>query len=94
MILENLMNLRKNIKRLKKDVFDTFFKSLDENKFEKNPVSGVELVASGYYEELRERLIGYISKYIGIHNPLFTYTLFLRIVKFLKLKKMEVFQQN
>jgi hypothetical protein len=78
----------------KKDVFDIFFKSLDENKFEDACQWCVELVISGYFEELWERLIGYISKYIGIHNPLLPYTLFLRIVKFLKLKKIEVFQQN
>ena len=78
----------------KKDVFDIFFKSLDENKFEDSCQWCVELIISGYFEEIWERLIGYISKYIGIHNPLLPYTLFLRIVKFLKLKKLEVFQQN
>ena len=36
----------------KKDVFDIFFKSLDENKFEESCQWCVELVISGYYEEL------------------------------------------
>ena len=49
----------------KKDVFDTFFKSLDENKFEASCQWCVELVSSGYFEELWERLIGYISKYFS-----------------------------
>jgi hypothetical protein len=78
----------------KKDVFDTFFKSLDENKFEESCQWCVELVISGYFEELWERLINYITKYIGIHNPLVPYALFLRLVKFLKLKKMECFEKN
>lgn len=78
----------------RKDVFDIFFKSLDENKLEEACQWCVELVISGYYEELWERIINYMAKYIGILNPLLPYTLFLRIVKFLKLKKIDVFQQN
>lgn len=78
----------------KKDVFDVFFKSLDENKFEESCQWCVEIVISGYFEELWERLINYITKYIGIHNPLVPYVLFLRLVKFLKLKKMECFEKN
>ena len=62
----------------KKDVFDVLFKSLDENKFEEACQWSSEIVISGYYEELWERLINYISKYIGIHNPLLPYVLFLR----------------
>ena len=78
----------------KKDVFDVFFKSLDENKFEESCQWCVEIIISGYFEELWERLINYITKYIGIHNPLVPYVLFLRMVKFLKLKKMECFEKN
>ena len=78
----------------KKDVFDVFFKSLDENKFEESCQWCVELIISGYFEELWERVINYITKYIGIHNPLVPYVLFLRLVKFLKLKKMECFEKN
>ena len=78
----------------KKDVFDIFFKSLDENKLEESCQWCIELVLSGYFEELWERIINYISKYIGIHNPLLPYVLFLRIVKFLKLKKIDVFEKN
>ena len=78
----------------KKEVFDIFFKSLDENKLEDSCQWCVEIIISGYYEELWERIIAYISKFIGIHNPLLPYTLFLRIIKFLKLKKIEIFQKN
>ena len=78
----------------KKDVFDIFFKSLDENKLEESCQWCIELILSGYFEELWERIINYISKYIGIHNPLLPYVLFLRIVKFLKLKKIDVFEKN
>ena len=64
MTLENQMNLEKNFYGYaKKDVFDTFFKALDENKFEESCQWCVELVISGYYDELWERLISYISKY-------------------------------
>ena len=78
----------------RKDVFDIFFKSLDENKLEESCQWCVEIVISGYYEDLWDRLINYISKYIGVHNPLLPYTLFLRIVKFLKLKKIDVYKNN
>jgi hypothetical protein len=78
----------------KKDVFDVLFKSLDENKFEEACQWCCEVVISGYLEELWERLVNYISKYIGIHNPLLPYVLFLRMVKFLKIKKMEAFEKN
>ena len=78
----------------KKDVFDVLFKSLDENKFEEACQWSTEIVISGYFEELWERTINYISKYIGIHNPLLPYVLFLRMVKFLKLKKIESFEKN
>lgn len=78
----------------KKDVFDVLFKSLDENKFEESCQWSCEIVISGYFEELLERIINYISKYIGINNPLLPYVLFLRLVKFLKLKKIECYEKN
>ena len=41
-----------------------------ENKLEEACQWCVELVISGYYEELWERIINYVAKYIGILNPL------------------------
>lgn len=78
----------------KKDVFDILFKKIDEGSIEEVCQWSCEIVISGYYNELWERVINYMGQYIGILNPLLPYFLFQRLIKFVKVKNLEFFKKN
>jgi hypothetical protein len=78
----------------KKDVFDILFKKIDEGSIEEVCQWSCEIVISGYYNELWERVINYMGQYIGIKNPLLPYFLFQRLIKFVKVKNLDFFKKN
>nr|QDY51952.1 hypothetical protein 2_24 [Mimiviridae sp. ChoanoV1] len=79
---------------LKKDVFDILFKKIDESGVEEVCTWCVEVVLSGYYEDLWEKIILYHSKYININNPYLSYHIFMRLNQFLKISKNDDFKNN
>ena len=79
---------------LKKDVLDILFKKVDESSLEEVCIWCVEIVISGYFEDLWERIILYYSKYININSPYIPYHIFIRLNQFLKISKHEDFKKN
>ena len=78
----------------KKDVLNVLFKKVDENIISEVCFWGVEVIVSGYFEELWERIILYYSKYINTCCPKFPFHLYNRLVNFLKIKQDEYFVKN
>tara|TARA_B100000123_G_scaffold270746_1_gene249166 strand:+ start:64 stop:1506 length:1443 start_codon:yes stop_codon:yes gene_type:complete len=79
---------------LKKDVFDTLFKKIDEGKLPEVCFWTAECVVSGYIDELWERSINYYSRFININSPFLPYHFFVKLVLFLKLKNKEHFKKH
>ena len=90
MIIEEMKTLEgKHLVDIQKEVFDILFKKIDEGSIEEVCQWSCEVVISGYYNELWERVINYMGQYIGIRNPLLPYFLFQRLIKFVKVKNLE-----
>ena len=79
---------------LKKDVFDILFKKIDESGLEEVCIWCSEIVVSGYYEELWEKIILYYCKYINVNSPYVPYHIFIRLNTFLRINKKEEFKAN
>lgn len=79
---------------LKKDVFDILFKKIDESGLEEVCVWCTEIVLSGYFEELWEKIILYYAKYINVNSPYVPYHIFIRLNTFLRINKKEEFKSN
>lgn len=79
---------------LKKDVLEILFKKIDESSLEEVCTWCVEIVISGYFEDLWERIIIYYAKYININSPYIPYHIFLRLNQFLKISKKDDFKKN
>ena len=79
---------------LKKDVFETLFKKIDEGKLADVCQWTCECIVSGYQDELWERVITYYSKYININSPFLPYHFYHKLVLFLKLKADEHFTKH
>lgn len=79
---------------LRKDVLDILFKKIDESSLEEVCFWCAEVVVSGYFEDLWERIIIYYAKYINSNSPYVPYHIFVRLNQFLKLSKNEDFKKN
>ena len=78
----------------KQDVLNVLFKKLDENKLSEVCTWCVEIICSGYIEELWDRIINYYVKYISINSPLLSFHFFNKLVQFLRISNDEEFKKN
>lgn len=78
----------------KLDILNTIFKKLDENKLGEVCSCGVEIVCSGYIEELWDRIINYYVKYISINSPLLPYHFYRKLLQFLRISQDDYFKLN
>lgn len=78
----------------KLDVLNIIFKKLDENKLGEVCSWGVEIICSGYIEELWDRIINYYVKFISINSPLLPYHFYTKLLQFLRVSQDEYFKKN
>ena len=78
----------------KLDVLNTIFKKLDENKLGEVCTYCVEIICSGYIEELWDRIINYYVKYISINSPLLPYHFYKKLLQFLRISQDDYFKKN
>ena len=79
---------------LKKDVFNTLFKKIDEGKIPEVCLWSTECICSGYIDELWDRIIIYYSKFININSPFLPTHFIKNLVMFLRLKEDEHFKKH
>ena len=78
----------------KKDVLAIFDKSLLEGKTENACNWSTEIIISGYLDNLWERIIVFVSKYININIPNIAFHIFNRFSKYNKIKNQEYYKTN
>lgn len=79
---------------LKKEVFQTIIKSIDNGNVSDACLWSTECIISGYLDELWNKSLEYYCKYINVNSPFLPYHFYRKLVLFVRLQKDPHFSKN